>query len=100
MTRVVLDHNNHSIIVYKETKKFYYGVTFHGAGSTSPVRLVKIPVDYVSKGRVLREPLRDALYKGKPYPVGRAIRAFKRVGKAHGMRPTAKAVLRDLKATT
>ncbi len=64
-----------------------------------------VMIDATSDGgmRVWKVPLSDQQFmtplmrKGKPYPVSRALKIFKRVGKTHGITKAAKNILKEAK---
>ncbi len=79
------DQNAHALIVVREGRTFLHAVALHWP----PVRIVKLP-------RTERRYLRPLLYKGKPYPIARAVRRFKKAGRALGITKSAADALRAL----
>lgn len=83
---ILRDHNAHALIVFKEGRKWIRALALHAP----PVRVVKLPKD-------ARRYLAAMEYHGKPYPMARALRHFRRAGRTFGITASAKAILRSLK---
>lgn len=82
---ILLDHNAHALLVFKEGRTFLHAIALH----QPPVRLVKLP-------RLERRHLRPLEYRGRPYPLTRALRIFRRAGRELGITDGAAAVLRSI----
>lgn len=68
------DNDSHAALVFKRGRVNLHAVMLH----RPPVRIVKIPLGE-------RRYMRPLMFKGKPYPVARAARAFKRAGRELGI---------------
>ena len=61
------------------------------ATSSGGMKLWKVPLSD-------EQYMRPLLHKGKPYPVARALRAFRAMGKSHGISKGAKKLLKEVAA--
>lgn len=83
---IVRDANGHALLVLKEGRTKLHAIALH----TPPVRIVKL------ERRVQRE-LVDLSYKGKPYPLKRAVRLFRTAGRTFGITGSAREALEALR---
>lgn len=74
-----------SLLVVKEGRKYLHAVEID-----KQVKMVALP-------RESRRQMRPLLYKGQPYPVSRAVRAFMHAGKTLGITKSATTMLRAVK---
>ena len=79
------DHNAHTLLVFKEGRTFLHAIVLHHP----PVRIVKLP-------RTERRYLQPLLYKGRPYPITRAVRRIRQAGRNLGITKGAAAALRAI----
>lgn len=84
--QILRDEHAHALLVFKVGHKLLHALALH----CPPVRIVKLPKD-------ARRSMAELQYKGRPYPVARAVRHFKRAGRTFGITGGAQAVLRALK---
>lgn len=82
---ILLDHNAHALLVFKEGRAYLHAIALH----QPPVRVVKLPL-------LERRHLRPLEYRGRPYPLARAVRHFRRAGRVPGITDGAAAVLRSI----
>lgn len=80
---ILVDHNAHALLVFKEGRTYLHAIALH----QPPVRLVKMPI-------LERRHLRPLEYHGRPYPLARAVRLFRRAGRELGITDGAAAALR------
>lgn len=74
-----------ALLVFKIGRQYLHAVTMD-----PNVRLVQLPLDE-------RRYLQPLLYKGKPYPVRRAVRRFLEAGRALGITDGARDALKELR---
>jgi hypothetical protein len=82
---VLQDHNAHALLVFKAGRAWLHAVALH----QPPVRLVKLPL-------IELRHLRPLEYHGRPYPLARALRLFRRAGREFGITDGAAAALRSI----
>ena len=82
---ILVDHNAHALLVFKEGRAWLHAIALH----SPPVRVVKLQ-------RLERRHLRPLEYHGRPYPLARALRLFRRAGRDFGITEAAAAALREL----
>jgi len=82
---ILRDHNAHVLLVFKEGRTYLHAITLH----QPPVRLMKLPL-------LERRHLRPLEYHGRPYPLARALRLFRRAGRELGITDGAAAALRSI----
>lgn len=82
---VYRDPNGHAILLVREGR-----TKIHAIMIRPPVAIVKF-----EKGE--RRYWRPLEYKGKPYPVARALRRFREAGRDLGITKSARTVLRELR---
>lgn len=82
---ILRDHNAHALIVFKEGRTYLHAIALH----QPPVRLVKVPL-------LERRHLQPLEYRGRPYPIARAVRLFRRAGRELGITDGAVAALREI----
>ncbi len=83
---ILRDCHGHALLAFKAGRKLLHAVALHAP----PVRVVRMPL-------LERRVLVPLLYQGKPYPVARAVRQFRKAGTTLGITRGAAAVLRGLK---
>ena len=83
--KVLLDHNSHALIVFREGRKTMYAVALHNP----PVRIIKLPLEE-------RRYFRPMMLGTIPYPARRAVRLFRRAGRTFGITKAARTVLQAL----
>lgn len=85
--KIVQYHNDlrqATALVVKEGRKLLHIIQIEDRG----LRVRKVPK---TEARYFK----DLTYKGKPYPLRRAIRMYKRAAKTFGATPTVKRILRE-----
>ena len=82
MTAVYLNHNNHALLVFKTGTKYAYAVSLVHA----LVRVIRVPKRDLTTMRL-------AQYDGAAYPLKRAVRSFKAIGKRLEITKSAKRAL-------
>ena len=84
--QILRDSAAHALLVFKVGHKLLHALAL----PQPPVRVVKMD-------KAERRYLTEMQYCGKPYPLSRALRHFKRAGRTFGITDKARAVLRALK---
>jgi hypothetical protein len=82
---ILRDHNAHALLVFKEGRAWLHAIALH----QPPVRVIKLPL-------LERRHLRPLEYHGRPYPLPRALRLFRRAGRELGITEGAAAALRSI----
>jgi len=82
---ILRDHNAHALLVFKTGRAYLHAIALH----QPPVRLVRLPL-------LERAHLRPLEYHGRPYPLARALRLFRRAGRELGITDGAAAALRSI----
>ena len=85
---ILRDSNAHTLLVFKEGRTYLHAIALH----QPPVRVVKLP-------RLERRHLRPLEYRGRPYPLARALRLFRRAGRELGITGGAAVALRSIDHT-
>ncbi len=83
---ILRDRNAHALIVFRIGRTKLHALALH----QPPVRVVKLE-------KAERRDLVPLLHKGKPYPLPRAVRLFKRAGRALGITDKARRTLDELR---
>lgn len=82
---ILQDHEAHALLVVKEGRTWLHAIALH----QPPVRLVKL-------SKLERRYLRPLQYRGRPYPLARALRHFRRAARDFGITESAAAALRAI----
>ena len=82
--RIVRDRHAHALLIFSAGRTVLRALALH----TPPVRVVRIDRDE-------QRELTPLTFKGKPYPLERAVRRFRAAGRAFGMTKSARAVLKS-----
>lgn len=84
--QVVRDRHAHALLVFSAGRTVLRALALHAP----PVRVVRI-----DKGE--QRELTPLTFKGKPYPLARAVRRFSTAGRAFGMTKSARIILKALR---
>ncbi len=82
---ILRDGNAHALLLFKEGRAWLHALALH----RPPVRVVRLP-------RHVRSRLVPLEYRGRPYPLARALRLFRRAGRDLGITRGAAEVLRSI----
>jgi len=82
---ILRDHNAHTYLVFRVARVKMYAIAL-----SAPVRVVRLD-------KAERRYMTPLIYKGKPYPLARAIRHLRVAGKELGITKGARAVLNGLR---
>lgn len=97
MIELVLYHTFHKVrggfesaqrVAFIKKGKKWIQVLAIDASSSGGMKMWKEPIAHEAN-------MKPLLYKGKPYPVNRALKVFRKVGKTHGITKSAKAFLKE-----
>jgi hypothetical protein len=82
---ILRDGNAHALLLFREGRVWLHAIALH----QPPVRIVRLP-------RHARGALVPLEYRGRPYPLARALRLFRRAGRDLGITDGAAAALRSI----